>query len=202
MSSRIVPLLMSSLRARGVINFAQRERARRSRITKDNEEFPRRDRAPGNNFSGNCMDRRRCAWHYTAAIGPRTTLLPPDVYEPLSRRSRYGGAMLKLRADPRCRRCTVYTHDAALSGEGRGLLFANILICAHVYERILSSPASDHQRAIKNDTREIASTGARPIPFGTSAKFSRCLLLVSAVFERRDSLARELITGATILPGN
>lgn len=49
------------------------------------------------------MDRRRrgaCITRYPA-IGPRTILLPPDIYEPLSRETRYGGAMLKLRADPR-----------------------------------------------------------------------------------------------------
>jgi len=86
--------------------------------------------------------------------------------------------MLKLRADPHCTAMRRFP-------DGRGLLFANILARR---QRLLND--RDHQLAIKKETREMTIRPPR------SAR--EILVAWLAAF----STARELITGATILPGN
>lgn len=156
--------------------------AAKARAKDKTQKFPRRDRALTTiYFSRNC----RCVCIYSTD-GPRTTLLPPDTYEPLSRGS-------------------LWLRDVEITGgssaiAARGAPFER---GPGYYLLIPSNGRTDGRTHDSHRAAAIISTQLK-MKHGKSKQFAlnpvrgaREILACccSAIFERYDSLVCELITG-------
>lgn len=164
--SRKVPV-NELVKSQRVINLEQRERPSDSRTDGDNRNSRgARSRVLDDNFSRNCADRRLVPRVYARIIlacGPRATLLPPDIYEPLS-------SGLSLWAARGVQITGGILGGCARRGVSEGLGYY-LLIPSN--ERTNGSHHRDHRgNAIKNETWKIAQTSEHnaSVPSGTRAR--------------------------------